>query len=88
MSCGNPKTFSGMFFSFLFLFLFYIENNNKGKPEGKKQYHFFENAFPQEIFSPTWPKAAKAGQIGPRSLNLCNPMCYKTPKTSKNFGHK
>jgi hypothetical protein len=32
----KPKNlFRGVFSSFLFLFLFYIENNNKGNPEGK-----------------------------------------------------
>jgi len=75
-------------FLFLFLFLFNIENNNKGTPEEKTQYQFFKKHFPQEIFSPTWPKPAKAGQIGLHSLNFFIPLCYKTPKASENLGHK
>ena len=75
--------------SFLFLFLFYIENNNKGNPEGEKHNtNFSKNHFPQEIYSPTWPKTAKAGQIGLHSLNFFIPLCYKTPKASENLGHK
>jgi len=78
-----------MSFLFLFLFLFYIENNNKGNPEGEKHNtHFSKNHFPQEIYSPTWPKTAKAGQIGLHSLNFFIPLCYKTPKTGEKLGQK
>jgi len=64
------KDSSVMIFSFLFLFLFYIENNNKGIPEGKEN----KTNFSKTIFhrKSSHLLGQKAGHSGGHKKGSCH----------------